>query len=291
MPALPSQLESILSLWEADPALLDADRFTRRVEIQDELDRLFTDADLGPDSTEHFDTPDLSQRARALHLKFESINGNLFASVRRQIQAGACPAEFASILQTLATPPRGLAYDYLDDLIAGVFQFDPPSEEPRALSSDAVFYQPTPARHIFHLITAAALSHTDTFIDLGSGLGHVPLLVSICTGATSIGIELDPAWIASAVKCATTLNLRNLTFLAEDARHADLSRGTVFYLYTPFTGSALAAVLDSLRIQSALRPIRICTFGPCTLVLREQVWLKPLTPAATDQIAIFVPRA
>lgn len=290
MTALPAQLESKLSLWESDPALLEADQFARRLEIQDDLDRLFIEPALHPDSTQHLDSSDLRQRARALNLKFESINSDLFASIRRQIQTGACPPQFTSILHNLTTPPRGLAYDYLDDLVAGVFQFNPPAEEPRALSSDSVFYQPTPARHIFHLITAAALRNTDTLIDLGSGLGHVPLLVSICTGASSIGIELDPTLAACAAKCSEALNQRNVTFHAQDARQADLSSGNVFYLYTPFTGSTLSAVLESLRNQSSLRPIRICIFGPGTLTLREQVWLKPITPPATDQITIFVPR-
>jgi hypothetical protein len=39
-------------------------------------------------------------------------------------------------------------------------------------------YQPTPVRHILHLIAAAMVAEDDVFVDLGSGLGHVPLLVS-----------------------------------------------------------------------------------------------------------------
>ena len=284
MRAHPSQLESILALWESDTGLLESDNFARRVAIQDDLDRLFPDEPLHPDSSHN-----LINRARALHLKLESVNTKLFASIRRQIQTGTCPSEFSSILHTLTIPPRGLAYDYLDDLISGVLQFQPPTEPLRALHSESVFYQPTPARHIFHLISSAAITKADTLIDLGSGLGHVPLLASICTGASSIGIELDPTWIASAAQCANTLNLRNVTFLAQDARQADLTRGTVFYLYTPFTGSTLQSVLNLLRTEASLRPIRIGTFGPCTLVLCEEAWLKPLTPPAADQITIFVP--
>lgn len=295
MHAPPRQLESKLSLWESEPALLESHQFARRVEIQDDLDRLFLDRlfiapALHPDSTNHLGSPDLRQRARALHLKFESVNSDLFALIRRQIQANVCPSQFTSILHNLATPQRGPAYDYLDDLLAGVFQFDPPAEEPRALSADSVFYQPTPARHIFHLITAAALSDTDTLIDLGSGLGHVPILASICTGAASIGVELDPALVATAAKCTATLNLRKVSFLPQDARQADLSSGTVFYLYTPFTGATLEAVLDSLRIQSSLRLIRICAFGPCTHTFAQQTWLRASGVPDPEQISIFVPR-
>jgi hypothetical protein len=296
MSAPPGQLESLLFEWESDETLLDSAHFARRIGIQDELDRIFTGEVLHPNSSPGFananrTNSDLSSRARALHLKLESINLELFNSIRRQIQTGTCPTEFLPLLRDPSTEaPRGLAYDYLDDLIAGVLQFKPPIEEPRPLSPDSVFYQPTPARHIFHLITAAAITSADTFIDLGSGLGHVPLLASICTGATAIGIELDPIWITSAINCAATLNLRNVIFLAQDVREADLSSGTVFYLYTPFTGSTLASVLESLCNQSTQRPIRICTFGPCTLAVGNEPWLRPIIPPVSDQITVFLPR-
>jgi hypothetical protein len=281
-----AEFEQRLSRWQSDPSLLEPEQFVRRTEILDELDR-YSEADLVSASA----ASDLINQIRALATKLESINVHLFNSIRHQIRAGLYPGEFASIFSDLAITPRGVNYDHLDDLIAGIFQFDPPSSESRILDPDSVFYQPTPARHIFHLITAASVTKADTLIDLGSGLGHVPLLVSICTGATAIGIELEPAWIASARHCATALNLHNVVFQLEDAREADLSSGTIFYLYTPFTGATLASVLHSLRIQAALRPIRICTFGPCTLALSNQSWLEPLTTPAADRVTIFLPRA
>jgi hypothetical protein len=73
-----------------------------------------------------------------------------------------------------------------------------------------------------------------------SGLGHVPLLVSMMTGAQSLGVEVQAAYVASARKCAQSLRLSRVQFIAQDARHADLSRGTMFYLYSPFKGSILA---------------------------------------------------
>lgn len=287
MKAFVSQLDSLLDQWESSQSLLEPAHFADRMAVLDDLDRYSS----GPVSTESVSQQSLAQRSRALSAKFEAINKRFLQSIRRQIQAGICPAEFTSILHDFAIPPRGVNYDHLDDLIAGVFQFEPPSDEPRALDPASVFYQPTPARHIFHLITAAAITKADTFIDLGSGLGHVPLLASISTGATSIGIELDPAWNASAGKCANALNLRSVSFLTQDAREADLVSGTVFYLYTPFTGATLASVLDSLRIQASLRPIRICSFGPCTISVSDRPWLKPLTAPAPDQITVFLPRA
>jgi hypothetical protein len=51
----------------------------------------------------------------------------------------------------------------------------------------------TPVRHILRLIAAGALSEADVFVDLGSGLGHVPLLASRLTGVRSFGIEVEAA--------------------------------------------------------------------------------------------------
>lgn len=275
-----AQLESMLAQWEADISLLDPRNFGRRIAVQDGLERLLEAASF---------ERNLADRARALQSKLDSVGNELYASIRYQVQAGSCPEVFASILRDLATPPRGLAYDHLDDLVSGVLQFETPADQPRALAPDSVFYQPTPARHIFHLITAAAITEEDTLIDLGSGLGHVPLLVSIYTGATSIGIELDSTLIASAAECAASLNLSSVSFLTRNAIEADLSTGTVFYLYTPFTGPTLASVLDRLHTQATHRPIRICTFGPCTLTLAQQPWLLASSPPDAEQVTLFTP--
>ncbi len=191
--------------------------------------------------------------------------------------------------------PAGLHYDHLDELIAGVFAFDQPGAPQAPAGPENVFYQPTPARHIFALIRQAHLTAADTLIDLGSGLGHVPLLVSSSTGARAIGIEFESAYIASARSCAQKLNLDRVSFLLEDAREADLSAGTVFYLYTPFTGSILRTVLNALRAEAALRsqsatnPFRIATFGPCTTIVAQEPWLAATTPPAEDRITVFHP--
>jgi hypothetical protein len=150
-----------------------------------------------------------------------------------------------------------------------------------------VSYQPTPARHIFDLLNRAQLTERDLLVDLGSGLGHVPLLTSICAGTRSIGIEIEAAYVNCARQSAHELNLDNLTFIHQDAREADLSRGTIFYLYTPFLGAVLRGVLDLLRKEANHREIRICTFGPCTPFVREEQWLKPVQTVDSGQVALF----
>jgi hypothetical protein len=49
--------------------------------------------------------------------------------------------------------------------------------------------------------------------------------------------------------------------------------------------------MDSLREQAAVRPIRICTFGPCTTAIAEESWLEAVTTREADQITVFLSRA
>jgi len=184
-----------------------------------------------------------------------------------------------------------MGYDYLDELISGVLQLEEPNEATIQRESEKVFYQPTPARHIFDLIGRTALTEADVLIDLGSGLGHVPLMVPICTPVRSIGIEVEATYVERAEQCAQKLNLNKVTFIHQDARAADLSAGTVFYLYTPFTGSILSHVLALLRREAETRRIRICTYGPCTPVVAEESWLETTAAPETDRIALFHSRS
>jgi hypothetical protein len=84
--------------------------------------------------------------------------------------------------------------------------------------------------------------------------------------------------------------LNRAIFLQQDAQAADFSVGTVFYLYTPFTGTILRSVLDLLRREAASRRIRICSYGPCTSVLVEEAWLTAAAMPAIDRIALFTSR-
>jgi hypothetical protein len=185
---------------------------------------------------------------------------------------------------------KGQGYDYLDALISGVLQFPAPEDEGVELAPEMVFYQPTPARHIFAMIDRVRLTEQDVLIDLGSGLGHVSLLASICTPAHSVGIELQTAYVDCARHAAEKLNLNSVAFIEQDVRSADLSSGTVFYLYTPFTGSILRTVLDRLKLEGAEREIRICTFGPCTTAIAREPWLRAVDASDEDRIAVFSSR-
>jgi hypothetical protein len=274
-------LRSLVEELEQDRSLHEPDRLRRRVEALDRLEAYLLSESNGAG---------IYRRARALYARMEAANFELYRAIRREIQRGA-GADILLHWVHQSGLVQGEGYDYLDELIIGVLQFEEPGAGVVPLGAEMVFYQPTPARHIFDLIGRTALTERDVLVDLGSGLGHVALLASICTSARSIGIELEPAYIDCARQSAQDLNLNNVMFIEQDARTADLSTGTVFYLYTPFSGTILRAVLDSLEREAASRQIRICTFGPCTPTIAQEQWLDTTGALATDRIAVFYSRS
>jgi Histone methylation protein DOT1 len=287
-------LESLIGELEQDGSLNEPDHLRYRIEALDRLDAYLLDEQFDGQSPNHTIAPEIYPRAKALYAKLELANSELYQAIRHEIQRATGPYE---LLQRLANqsgqsgdaigPADGEGYDYLDDLVNGVLQFEKPATGIAKLPAEMVFYQPTPARHIFDLLRLTALNEQDVLIDLGSGLGHVPLLVAISTRARCIGIELEAAYVHCARQSAQALNLNNAAFIQQDARAADLSNGTVFYLYTPFTGTILRTVLDSLRQEAATRQIRICTFGPCTAIIAKEPWLEALGALESHRIALF----
>lgn len=274
--------QSLIDAWERDRRLDAPWRLRERAEILDRLDAWWPEDGDGRGGDEP------GRRGRALRTRLEAADAELFRTLREQIRRGMGAQALAPWSMDVADRcAGGDAYDHLDVLVSGVLAFGEPEPERSPLEPEMVFYQPTPARHVFDLVVRASISAQDVLFDLGSGLGHVPMLVSILSGARTVGIEWEPAYVACAERAARALHLDAVRFRAADARTADLSGGTVFYLYTPFRGAIMRDVLDALHAQAATRPIRVCTYGPCTEVVASQSWLHPEGPVVPDRVAIF----
>jgi Histone methylation protein DOT1 len=164
-------------------------------------------------------------------------------------------------------------YDNLDIFLNGLFSDQKLPVETRKREPEMVFYQKTPARIILNFIKRSALKPNDVFFDLGSGLGQAVILVNLLTGIKSIGVEYEPAFCRYARSKVEVLNLSEVYFTNEDARYADYSSGTVFFMYSPFEGKILDEVLQKLKRESENRMIKILTYGPCTPEVAEQPWL------------------
>jgi hypothetical protein len=286
-------LHALLCGLEANLSLFKPERLRERLAALDDLDAGFGgfEAQIVASQT----TSRLHRRAKALQVELEGVNAALYQSIRSEMVSGGHPRRLLQWLPAQSphgseSPSPGLGFDFRDELVSGVLQLCEPSAPSLPRFPEMVPYQPTPARHILHLIKASALSDDDLLVDLGSGLGHVPLLVSRLSGARSLGIEVQPAYVVSAQKCAQSLRLSRVRFISEDARRADLSTGTVFYLYSPFTGSILTGVLSALRRESARRSIKICSLGPCTRILANQSWLKASAVPDPERVTVFESR-
>jgi hypothetical protein len=231
--------------------------------------------------------------ADALKQQLEAANDRVVRRVAERIRAGTYTrAGLRRALSRLARPTRGRDYDALDLLLASLFDAGSLADERVALEPEMVAYQPTPGRAILDLLERADLHPHDVFVDLGSGLGWVVLLVACLSEARAIGIELEPAYCDAARSCARQLNLARAEFVEADARNAPLQHGTVYFMYTPFRGAMLRHVLARLRAEAAQRAIRVCSYGPCTPELARQSWLQPRAAGALseDEIVVFDPR-
>jgi hypothetical protein len=283
-------LDNLIAQWEADASLFDPDQLLKRMEALDALDAFFPDRV----AVTTFAINDLTHTVAQAHLlraKLEAANAAIYNSIRHQIQQHEPASHLLHWIErcsgNINTPHPGLGYDVLDELISGILQAREPEIAPLRLPPDMVFYQPTPARHILQFIRLSALTESDTLVDLGSGLGHVPILASILTGAQCIGIEAQQTYISSARDCAAALHLHRVKFIHQNASEANLAAGTVFYLYTPFTGNTLKMVLQNLHNISKQQVITICTLGPCTLTVANEPWLAATPAPDPDQITLF----
>ena len=283
-----SAIQTYIRTIEEDISLCEETNFDQRIEVIDflgfqvidQIDALLQNAD-HPESLTL-----LRASAEKLRCELEEIDRKLFHQLRTTIRTKAFTGnEFRDLITEYvdlsSSPPHHQeepGYDNLDIFINGLSLFQPIPDQTKILEPDMVGYQKTPASIVFELVGRFHFRQEDVFFDLGSGLGQVAILVNLLTGVTVKGIELDPAFCDYAEDCAADLNLHNVTFINVDARKADYSEGTIFFMYTPFRGGILDEVAAVLRKESLQRKITIITYGPCTAQVALQSWLKLEVP-------------
>jgi len=118
----------------------------------------------------------------------------------------------------------------------------------------ATHYEAVPVPAFRSLMAAVpdADIRTSVFVDVGSGMGRALMLASEYPFKQIVGIEISPGLagiakenVAKAYDLAT--RCRNVRLIRADARRRQFPRGDlVVFLYNPFDGTALEAVLDRL---------------------------------------------
>jgi hypothetical protein len=289
-----TEIQSDIQTIESDAKLFDEINFDSRANAIDFIEFHIIDRidSLMKQSTIIEELQPLKQQAENLKKRLEQIDNNLFIKLREKIRAGACNgAAVRTMIDTYTKSDTNNGeqpgYDNLDVFINGLFAVHTIPQPVNKLEPEMVFYQKTPARVILELTQMARLKPGDVFFDIGSGLGQVPLLVNLVSGAAAKGVEFETAYHEYAVNCAAKLNLPNVEFINADAREVDYSDGNVFFMYTPFQGQMLQEVLSLLNKESRRRIIRIYTYGPCSQQVATQNWLKCTNGQGNDIYKLY----
>ena len=274
------------NLWtiEHDKTLRHDTNFVERVHALDVLSRDILDRIEDTLYVHGYreDLADLYRRATILSDQLGAVNVALFQRLQAQLALDTANVPLlyqlceAYVNSSSSVPPRAdTDEDYLDIFVNGLLGIDHAPEETIYPQPEMIGYVPTPARAIFTLLAHVNLHAQDVFYDLGAGLGRLPLLVGLLTSAQARGIEIEPAYCHFAQQRAQRLNLSQVSFINQDARDADYTDGTLFFMYTPFTGRLLQQVLDKLGDEARTRHITLAAYGPCTLHVERQRWLQP----------------
>ncbi len=153
------------------------------------------------------------------------------------------------------------------------------------LPRGCVPYLPCGIDTLLRMIPLAEVNASDVFVDVGAGIGRAAVFTHLVTGATAIGIEIQPALVAVANATIAQSRLARIEVLAGDAveRGELLARGTVFFLYCPFSGERLTRLLTTLETIARHHPIRICCVD---LPLPPCEWLARVDTPQSD-LAIY----
>lgn len=243
--------------------------------------------------------PSLLEAASVLQAQINRVNQALFQSVRYQIQQGDCRGkDLAQLLRRFTATPsvadpttRYYQPDGLDHLISGVLALATGPGPQAPLPPGMVHYERTPARAILALVERVPFPPQSVFYDLGSGLGEVPILVHLLTGVQTKGVEIEADFCRFAQQQIANLQLSGVTILNADARTLDYRDGDIIFMFTPFYGTVLQAVLDRLQQQAQQRPLTLCTYGPCTPHVAQQPWLTPFADSLSHEFTLALFRS
>ena len=199
--------------------------------------------------------------------------------IRAEIRAGRCKGHvFRDVIfkESGLDPdvPGEIGYDELDEFVNGLLSIAEMPTPTVDLTAEMVEFYKTPARVVVELAEQVNWEPDDVFYDLGAGLGQVVILVNILTGVAARGVEIEPVYCEYAQDCASEMGLSRVEFVEADVRDADLSSGTVFFLFTPFKGEMFLQVMERLRVLASTRRIRVIGYGPCSAEIARLGWLR-----------------
>jgi hypothetical protein len=278
----PDIVEARLTAFERDHQLYEEGNFAARAMALDAIQQAYQLLHLHQRNAQWGRYHNaLRQQAMALEVRLRQADADFLQTLRRQIGSGEQTAATLRHLfdrHTRYRPGRAgqihRGYDALDALLQGLLRADQAPMVTERRDVEMVGYEPTPARTVLDLVDQVPLTADDVFYDIGAGLGHVAIMVHLLTGVAARGVEIEASYCRHAQRCVEELNLSRTYFINRDAREVDYTDGTVFFMYTPFSGELLQTVLSTLANIARYHPFTLCTFGACSFDAVKQPWLR-----------------
>lgn len=199
----------------------------------------------------------------------------------RITSAPPTPAGFRAALSSVPAAER----DAWLDVVLGLDAI--PDDGPE-LPRGCVPYLPCGVDVLLRMVEHAGVRDSDVFVDIGAGVGRAAALVHLLTGASAIGLEIQPALVRVSRDLIARLGSRRVTAIEGDAvtLTGSVTSGSVFLLYCPFSGERLAKVLDALEGIARTRQIRVCCVD---LPLPPRAWLTLVSPPF-EELAVYCSR-
>jgi SAM-dependent methyltransferase len=190
------------------------------------------------------------------------------------------PTQFRAALASVSPANR-------DAWVDRVLEVEIPSDE--SLPHGCVPYLPAPIDALIQIAEHADVQASDVFVDVGSGVGRATVVMHLLTGATAIGLEIQPSLVDASRELAKRVGAEGVSVVEGDAALTTglMLIGSVFFLYCPFSGDRLTKVLADLESIARTRPIRVCCLD---LPLPACPWLA-LTSQPSAGLTIYRSRA
>jgi SAM-dependent methyltransferase len=176
------------------------------------------------------------------------------ARLRAQIRRGA---HEASLFRAALLDVPALDRDAWVDCVLGLDEI--PADGPE-LPRGCTPYLPCSVDALLRIVENAPVRASDVFVDIGAGVGRATAFVHLLTGATAIGIEIQPGLVRANRELAARLLTSRVSCVEGDITNLSgfIAGGSIFFLYCPFSGARLSQLLAELERTAETRTIRIC---------------------------------
>ena len=129
------------------------------------------------------------------------------------------------------------------------------------------------------------MGSSDLVVDVGAGAGRAAAFFHLATGASVVGIEIQPRLVLASRALATRMRLSGMSVIEGDAVEivSQMTAASIFFLYCPFSGERLARTLLKIEPMARTKTIRVCCVD---LPLPPCEWLTRVPPDERD-LAVY----